>query len=184
MKPILDHISSSLQFGNEIVSMIQASPDSYGALVKEVEKNCTLEEMSEFIHTLTGVVKVIPMGDAEPLKAQAYSLIFEEVGAGELANSMKKFEVYSGMQFRKNREFLDNEFIPYLQSLYKANQAKFNNSMGGQNSPEDQIMMMLSARFEWISEQLKSKLEKKKVDKISLLRVNTDISTLLAVLAS
>jgi hypothetical protein len=184
MKPIFDHIAANLFLGSEIVTMLQASPDSYGALEKEVEKNCNLDEMTEFMAALTESTKVIALGDAEPLKGAKYSAILEEAGAGALAETMAKFEVYCAMQFRKNQQFLNDEFIPYLQELYKTNQAKFDASMGGTNSPEDQVMMMLSARFDWFAGQLKAKLEKKKVAKISELRRNTDISTLLAVLAS
>lgn len=183
MKPIFDHISMYLPFGSEVVSMLQSSPDSYGALVKEIEEKFNLDEMTEFMATLNESTKVIPLADAEPLRGPKYSGIFEEAGATALAEAMAKFEVYSNMQFRKNQQFLNDELIPYLQSLYKANQAKFNASMGGSNSPEDQIMMMLSARFDWFATQVKAKLEKKKLGKINALRRNPEISTLLAALA-
>lgn len=186
MKHILNHITTNLPQGSDIAQMLVANPDNYGGMVKELQEGLTLSQFAEFIDILLTQVKIIPLENQEPLKATKYSEAFREAGAEDLATAMAKFELIARKQFEKDFNFLNEEFIPYLKSLYEVNKAKFDQSLqnGIAPGPEQQMMLMLQGKFDWVAAQLKSKLETKKVAAINELRKNTEIQTLLSALTS
>lgn len=184
---IFNHIQTNVPYGAELVTILMNDPSEWAGFDKFLQEQCNFDEFASAVYQIKVATKTFNSPDSEPKSFTTYSKAFAEIKEDALAEVMAKLEFLVKITYEKNFKFLQEEIKPYLQELYTENKSKFDLRLNNNEiieDPEYKMMIMLQEKLDFISEKIKTILNKKPVKNTVNFRRSKDVLVLIEALTS
>ena len=186
IQDIYKHIQSNVPHGAELVTILMNDPSEWAGFDSFLKEKLNFDEFAILVSFLRIRNKTIT-SETGSKSFITYSEAFKVVGRDDLAESMSKIEFMVKLSYEKNYKFLQDEIAPYLRELYQANKTKFELRLKNNEiieDPEYKMMLMIQDKLDFISEKIKTILNKKPVINTVKFRKSKDVLILIEALTS